>query len=218
MIELVRAELARQVRRPRTWLTLAGLALFDIVLTVAIASTGSGTLERVGDVPLLITPSGSGFSVPVIALSSTMKFFLPLAVAMFAGESIAGEAGWGSIRYSLARPVRRSSYLASKLIVALFLSLVAVVIVPVAAAGVGVAAFGTHPLVVVDGSNSAIGNGAVATFGAGAAFAKLALASAYVAAGMTSILAFAFLLSTITERAVVAVAGGVGLTIISPAF
>ena len=89
---MIRVELAKQWRRPRTVLTLAALALFTLALEVSLAATGAGELERVGDIPLLIVPDRSGFSIPVIALASTMKFFLPLAVAIFAGESVAGEA------------------------------------------------------------------------------------------------------------------------------
>jgi ABC-2 type transport system permease protein len=212
---VIRVELAKQWRRPRTVLTLAALALFGAVLTIALGASGAGQLERVGDIPLLIVPSRSGLSVPVIALASTMKFFLPLAVAIFAGETVAGEAGWGSLRYALARPVSRSRYLLSKLTVALLFSLVAVVLVPLAALAVGVVAFGWHPLTAIDGSASTALHSTVVTFGVGAALARLTVGTAYVAAGMTSILAFAFLLSTITSRPFAAVAGGVGLTIVS---
>ena len=54
-----------------------------------------------------------------------------------------------------------------------------------------------------------------AVFPQGAAVARLAVATAYIAAGMTSVFAFAFFLSTVTARPLVAVAGGVGLTILS---
>lgn len=212
---MIRVELAKQWRRPRTVLTLAALALFSVVLTIALVATGAGRLEQVGDVPLLVVPNRSGFSVPLIALSSTMKFFLPLAVAIFAGEAVAGEAGWGSLRYALARPISRSRYLFSKLVVALGLSLAAVVLVPAAALAVGAIAFGWHPFVAIDGGSSTAIHTAVVSFGPGASLVRLALGTAYVAAGMTSILAFAFLLSTVTTHAFAAVAGGVGLTIVS---
>jgi ABC-2 type transport system permease protein len=212
---VIRVELAKQWRRPRTIVTLATLVLFTVALTVALEAGGAGRLERVGDIPLLIVPNRSGFSVPVIALASTMKFFLPLAVAIFAGESIAGEAGWGSLRYALAGPVSRSRYLFSKLVVALLLSLTAVVLVPLAALAVGTIGFGWHPLTAIDGSASSALHSTVVTFGTTAALARLAVGTAYVAAGMTSIFAFAFLLSTITTRPFAAVAGGVGLTIVS---
>ncbi len=212
---MIRVELAKQWRRPRTVLTLAVLALFTVVLTITLGASGAGQLERVGDIPLLIVPDRSGFSVPVIALASTMKFFLPLAVAIFAGESVAGEAGWGSLRYALAGPVSRSRYLLSKLVVALLFSLAAVVLVPLAALAVGTIAFGWHPLTAIDGSASTALHSTIVTFGTGAALTRLAVGTAYVAAGMTSIFAFAFLLSTITTRPFAAVAGGVGLTIVS---
>ena len=212
---MIRIELAKQWRRPRTVLTFAALALFTIVLTIVLGATGAGRIERVGDIPLLITPNRSGFSVPVIALSSTMKFFLPLAVAIFAGESVAGEAGWGSLRYALAGSVSRSRYLLSKLVVALMFSVGAVVLVPLAALAVGTIAFGWHPFTAIDGGSSSALHSTVVTFGTGAALGRLAVGTAYVAAGMTSIFAFAFLLSTVTTRPFAGVAGGVGLTIVS---
>ncbi len=212
---MIRAELAKQIGRPRTWITFATLAGFSIALTIALAASGAANLERVGDVPLLIAPARSGLSVPVIALSSTMKFFLPLAVAIFAGEAVAGEAGWGSLRYALIRPTSRSRYLASKLAVALLFSLIAIVLVPLSALAVGVIAFGWHPFTAIDGSSSTSLHTAVVTFGTGASVARLALSTAYVAGGMMSIFAFAFLLSTVTTRPFAAVAGGVGLTIVS---
>lgn len=212
---MIRIELAKQWRRPRTVLTFAALAVFSIVLTIVLGASGAGQIERVGDIPLLIVPNQSGFSVPVIALSSTMKFFLPLAVAIFAGEAVAGEAGWGSLRYALSRPVSRGRYLFSKLVVALLFSVAAVVLVPLAALVVGTIAFGWHPFTAIDGSASTALHTTVVTFSTGAALGRLAIGTAYVVAGMTSIFAFAFLLSTVTTRPWAAVAGGVGLTIVS---
>ena len=212
---MIRIELAKQWRRPRTVLTFAALAVFTIALTIALAASGAGRVERVGDIPLLVVPNRSGFSVPLIALSSTMKFFLPLAVAIFAGESVAGEASWGSLRYALAGSVSRNRYLFSKLAVALMFSVAAVVLVPLAALADGTIAFGWHPFTALDGSASTALHSTVVSFGTGAALARLAVGTAYVTAGMTSILAFAFLLSTLTSRPFAAVAGGVGLTIVS---
>lgn len=212
---MIGLEWGRQWRRPRTLLALAAVVLFPIILTIALVALGPSASERVGDVPLFIVPSTSGFSVPVIALSSTMKFFLPLAVAIFAGESIAGEAGWGTLRYALVHPMSRSRYLFTKLVVAMCLSFAAVVLVPAVALGIGTAAFGWHPFVATSGAPSAVASSVVATFGPGLALGKLALSTLYVAAGMVSIFAFAFFLSTVTTRPFVAVAGGVALTILS---
>jgi ABC-2 type transport system permease protein len=212
---MIAIEFAKQYGRPRTYVTLAALAGFALLLTVALSATGAGNTEQVGDVPLLLVPSSSGFTIPVIALSSTMKFFLPLAVSIFAGEAVAGEMRWGSLRYVLARGASRSRYLASKAAVAALFSAAAVVLVPLAALVVGVIAYGWHPLVAVDGSASTALQQTAAIFSPGTALVRLALATAYVGAGMVSIFAFAFFLSTVTTKPLVAVAGGVGLTVLS---
>ena len=43
-----------------------------------------------------------------------LPLFLPLAVAVIAGDTIAGEANVGTLRYLLATPVQRSRLLAVK--------------------------------------------------------------------------------------------------------
>jgi ABC-2 type transport system permease protein len=212
---VIRVELAKQLRRPRTYLTYAALVAFGVALMLALQASGPNQVEHVGDVPLLIVPGSSGLTIPVIALASTMKFFLPLAVAVFAGEAVAGEQQWGSLRYALGGGVPRARLLWSKVAVAALLAAVAVVLVPIAALGAGAAAFGWHGLAAGDGSMSGPLHQAVTTFGSGPALLRLGVATAYVAAGMTSIFAFTFFLSTVTGRAFVAVAGGVGLTVIS---
>jgi ABC-2 type transport system permease protein len=215
---LIIIEWTKQFRRTKTYVTLGIVAGFSLVLTVALASTGSGQVEFVGDVPLVMVPRTSGFSVPVIALSSTMKFFLPLAVSLFAGEAVAGEAGWGSLRYVLARPVSRTRVLWAKASVAALLSVAAVATLTVVGVVAGTLAFGWHPLHVIDGSASTPGHPVAATLSPAALLGELGLSTLYVVAGMASIFAVAFFLSTTTKRPLVAVAGGVALTIISRVF
>lgn len=215
---MIAIEWAKQFRRTKTLVTLGFVAGFSLVLTVALAATGSGQVEFVGDVPLVMVPKTSGLSVPIIALSSTMKFFLPLAVSLFAGEAVAGEAGWGSLRYVLARPVSRTRVLWSKASVAALLSVISVITLTVSAVLAGGVAFGWHPLHIVDGSTSTPGHPVSATLAPGALLGELGGSSLYVIAGMASIFAVAFFLSTVTRRPLVAVAGGVALTIISRVF
>jgi ABC-2 type transport system permease protein len=215
---LIRIEWYKQFHRPKTYLTLGIVAGFSAVLTIALVATGSGQTEFVGDLPLRLVPRSSGLTVPVIALSSTMKFFLPLVVALFAGESVAGEASWGSLRYLLARPMSRSRILWSKAAVAAGLSGIALVLVALVALTAGGLAFGWHPLSVTDSSASTALHTDVSVTGVGAVLGRLGIAVLYIGAGMASIFAVAFFLSTTTRRPLVAVAGGVAVTIISRVF
>jgi ABC-2 type transport system permease protein len=215
---LIGIEWSKQFRRRRTYLTLGAVAGFSVVLTVALAAAGPGQVEYVGDLPLVLVPRTSGLSVALIALASTMKFFLPLAVALFAGEAVAGEAGWGSLRYVMARPVSRTRVLWSKASVAGGLSVIAVVVLAATAALAGTLAFGWHALPIIDGAASRPGHPVAATLLPGTVLGTLALSTVYVVVGMTSIFAVAFFLSTTTRRPLVAVAGGIGLTIVSRIF
>lgn len=50
--------------------------------------------------------------MPLLVALNAMIFFLPpLGVAIFAGQAVAGEAEWGSLRYLCARPISRSRLL-----------------------------------------------------------------------------------------------------------
>jgi ABC-2 type transport system permease protein len=215
---LILIEWYKQFHRPKTYATLGIVVGFVVVLTVALVATGSGQTEFVGDLPLLMVPRTSGFSVPIIALSSTMKFFLPLAVSIFAGEAVAGEAGWGSLRYLLARPISRTRILWSKAAVAGALSVIALLLLAVVALVTGGLAFGWHPLKVTDGSTSTPIHPQAEIVRVSTMFGHLGITVLYVGAGMASIFAVAFFLSTTTRRPLVAVAGGVAVTIISRVF
>ena len=215
---MIAIEWYKQSRRRRTYVTLGAVAGFPVLLTVALAVAGPGQVEYVGDVPLVMVPRASGLSVALVALSSTMKFFLPLAVALFAGEAVAGEAGWGSLRHLMARPVSRRRVLWSKASVAGGLSVIAVFVLTATAIIAGTMAFGWHPLPIIDGAASRPGHPVGATLMPGSVLGSLALSTLYVAVGMSSIFAVSFFLSTTTRRPLVAVAGGIGLTIISRIF
>ena len=58
----------------------------------------------------------NGTLFPVAALAIVLPLFLPVAVAVVAGDAIAGEAQAGTLRYLLVRPVGRTRLLVAKLV------------------------------------------------------------------------------------------------------
>jgi ABC-2 type transport system permease protein len=213
---VIRIELAKQFRRPRGWVTLCAMGMIPVTLALVIGLSRPSIAERVGDWGSVITDT-SGLSLPLISLSVTLLFLLPLAVAVFAGETVAGEAAWGSMRYLLANPVARWRVLASKAVVAGAFSVGAVLVVAVTALLAGVFAFGWHPLTVIDLQNTTPFHVASATFAPWQAAWRTLLAVAFTLALLTSTFSFSFLLSTLTSRPFSAVAGGVGLSLFSRA-
>jgi ABC-2 type transport system permease protein len=213
---VIAVELTKQLRRARSWVALILMAAIAIVLCAVIGITRPSVAERIGDWGSVITDT-SGFTLPLIAVNAMLLFVLPLGVAVFAGEPVAGEASWGSLRYLLARPVSRWRVLGAKAVVAAAFSLAAVVVVVLVALIAGVLAFGPHPLTVLDLQHTTPFHIASATFSAPEALARIGLATAFVLATLASTFGFAFMLSTATDRPFSAVAGGVGLTLFSRA-
>jgi ABC-2 type transport system permease protein len=215
-VSAVALEFTKQARRPRGVVTLGALILLSAVLTLVIAISRATIAERVGDWGSVVSDT-SGLTMPLIALSATLLFLLPLAVAIFAGESVAGEASWGSLRYLLARPIPRWRVLGAKAAVAAAFSIAAVLIVVLVSLITGVIAFGWHRLTVLDLQHTSPFVIASASFSPLSALPRLGLATAFVLGTLASTFAFAFMLSTFTVRPFSAVAGGVGLSLFSRA-
>lgn len=213
---MIAVETVKQVRRPLGWVLLAVMAGVPIVLTAVIALTARGMPERVGDFGSIVSDQ-SGFTAPLIALNSMVLFLLPLAVAIFAGQAVAGEAAWGSLRYLCARPISRSRLLVTKGAVAVGYAGAAILTAVVASLVCGVMAFGWRPLTVVDLERTTAFWVAGATFPPEVALQRLAIATGIVAISLASTFAFGLLLSTLTRSPFAAAAGAVGLGIVSRA-
>jgi ABC-2 type transport system permease protein len=213
---LIAIELNKQLRRIGYWIVLGVLGIVAGVVTIIIAMTSASVPERLGDSGSVV-PNSSGFTMAAICLNALLLFLLPLAVAIFAGESVAGEASWGSLRYLLIQPVARWRVLIAKLAVAALFSLVAVFVVAGVGLLSGVIAFGWHPLSVLDLQQATPFSTGATNFSPGAALARTALAALIVAGTMTATFAFTMLCSVLTDRPFTAVAGGVLLTFVSRA-
>ncbi|WP_393082866.1 ABC transporter permease [Streptomyces sp. LN704] len=199
----LRVELLRQLKRRRTLVMGAILAVLPFVLVVAFA-IGGGPGSRNGQVTLMDTATASGANFAAVNLFVSAGFLLVIPVALFCGDTIASEASWSSLRYLLAAPVPRTRLLWSKLTVALGLSLAAMVLLPVVALAVGTAAYGWGPLEIPTG-------GALST---GTATQRLLVVIAYVFVSQLVTAGLAFWLSTKTDAPLGAVGGAVGLTIV----
>ena len=121
-------------------------------------------------------------------------FLLVVVFALFFGDTVASEAGWGTLRYLLAIPVRRPR-LASKLMVAMFLSAAALLTLVLMSMAVGALFYGWSPVTTPVGFRLAPGE----------ALARIAGITAYLIASMTMVGALAFMLSVRTDAPLAAV-------------
>ena len=92
------------------------------------------------------SPPTGGLNFAAFSFFASVGYLLVVAVALFCGDTVASEAGWGTLRYLLAAPVPRARLLRQKLVVALAYSAVAVTSFPLMSLAAGTVAFGWHPL------------------------------------------------------------------------
>jgi ABC-2 type transport system permease protein len=200
----LRVELVRQLKRRRTLVMGAVLAVLPFVLVVAFAIGGDPGDDPGDRLTLMDTATASGANFAAVNLFVSAGFLLVIPVALSFGDTIASEASWSSLRYLLAAPVPRARLLWSKLTVALGLSLAAMVLLPVVALVVGTVAYGWGPLQIPTG-------GALSS---GTAAQRLLIVIAYIFVSQLVTAGLAFWLSTKTDAPLGAVGGAVGLTIV----
>ena len=112
---MIRVELAKLFRRPRTWISMVLTCALPFMVAVFITITHLAPPPGQGSA-FLSAVLQNGELYPAAALALVLPVFLPVAVAVVAGDSIAGEAAGGTLRYLLVRPVSRTRLLVAKLI------------------------------------------------------------------------------------------------------
>ncbi|MEO7753303.1 MAG: ABC transporter permease [Terracoccus sp.] len=185
-------ELVKLFGRRRTWVAILLLNLLPTIVAVLLAWTGIA--PRPGSGPAFLSAvlaNGSLFAIAALAI--VLPLFLPIAVAVVAGESIAGEAQAGTLRYLLLRPVGRTRLLVRKF--GAITAFVLVCVVSVAAVGyvVGRLLLGNAPLTsaMISLSGSALTPGQVAV--------RSVAAIGFITVSMLGVAAMALFLSTLTD-------------------
>src|SRR5215218_9374664 len=94
----LRSEL-KIIGRRRNIAGMGVLAALPVILAVSIRLSSSG---QGGGPDFISGIAGNGLFVAFAALALELPLFLPLAVSAISGDSVAGEANLGTLRYLLA--------------------------------------------------------------------------------------------------------------------
>jgi ABC-2 type transport system permease protein len=233
---VITVELVKLLRRPRTWISVMLTCALPFMVAVFITITH------------LVPPPGQGSAFlsavlqdgalyPAAALALVLPVFLPVAVAVVAGDSIAGEATGGTLRYLLVRPVGRTRLLVAKLVSVIVYVLLVVLAVTFTAYATGVfllgpseaAAVGQAPGIPGGSAPGLAGQAPTAGQAAGAAVTSLsgaplsllqlaertAGAIAFITVSMLGVAAIALFLSTITDSALGSALGALAALVAS---
>lgn len=216
---MIRVELVKLVRRPRSWISVGLLCGLPVVVAVFVAVTHLAPPPGQGPA-LLSAVLASGSLYPAAALAMVLPIFLPIAVALVGGDAIAGEAGSGMLRYLLTRPVGRTRLLIAKLVALVAYVLTAVILVALTAYVTGTLLFGSQPVASIRGSGlSATSVAATSLSGSAMTPGQLLLrilgAMAFIGVSMLGVGAIALFLSTVTDSSLGAALGALAALITS---
>ena len=199
---LLRSELRLIAGRRRNQMGLLVLAAVPVLMAIAVRIS----TPRAGRGPdFLSSITSNGLFVPLAALGVEIGLFLPLAIAMLSGDAVAGEANIGTLRYLLTVPVGRTRLLAVKYAALVVGALWGVAVVTVTGAVVGIALFGTGPMLTLSGTEIPFWT----------AVWRVVLVSLYVAAGLAALAAVGLFISTLTEQPLAATVALMIFTILS---
>jgi ABC-2 type transport system permease protein len=188
----LRSELRLITVRRRNQVGLAALVAVPIILAVAlkVAAPRDNGPGGGGGPDFLTQVTGNGFFVALAALGAELTLFLPIAVAMLAGDAIAGEANTGTLRYLLAVPAGRTRLLAVKYTGILYGAFLAPLVVAVSGLVIGLILFGGGPVTLLNGTTVSFPEGLL----------RLAGVCVYLGVCLAALGALGLFLSTLTEQ------------------
>lgn len=202
MWKLLKLELYKIFKRPRTYIAFGAIAA--IVLLIQIALKFDGKLY----VDLLLNNLKDSFDFDgefkskllngyliCFIILNTLLIQMPLLVALIAGDSIAGEANMGTLRLSLTRPVSRTHYMLVKFLASFIYTVMLLAWMAALALFGSMLLFGTNDMVVLRSE----GIEQIQRFDI---LWRYFAAFGYAAVALTTVAALAFLLSVFAENSI----------------
>ena len=215
-LALFRSELSTTFRRWRTLALLGVLAAVPVLIGVAVkietsdgggfgrgGGGGGGGGGGDGGPAFFSQITNNGIFLVFAALAATLPVFLPMAIGVVAGDSIAGEAGPGTLRYLLVAPAGRTRLLLAKFVTIMAFCLAATLAVAIAGLATGAMLFPLGDVTLISGTSVSFGDALVRALGVAGA----------VALSLVGIATVGLFISTLTNSGIAAMATTVGLVV-----
>jgi ABC-2 type transport system permease protein len=202
MWTLLRIELFKIFRRPRTYIAFGAVAAIVILFQIGLKYDGPSWLN------LLLSNLDDSFEFSddfklrllngyfiCFAILNILLIQMPLLVALISGDAIAGEANMGTLRLSLTKPISRTQYVLVKFMASLIYTLILLLWLALLALFGSMLIFGTNNMVVFRAENIEMMNSYDVLWRYMAAFG-------YAAVALTTVSALAFVLSVFAENSI----------------
>ena len=204
-LRLLGSELRLMFRRWRNLALLGVLIVLPVVLGIGLRVSSPDGGGGGPNASFFAQLAGNGVFLSFLALTILLTLVLPLVIAVVAGDSIAGEAGLGTLRYLLTVPAGRSRLLSVKYTAVVIFGLAACLLVSAVSLIMGAILFPIGPVTLLSGTTVSLADGLL----------RLLYVTLYVAAGMAGLAAIGLAISTLTEHAIGAIAAILVLAVAS---
>jgi ABC-2 type transport system permease protein len=152
MLRLLKIELYKIFKRPRTYIAFGVITVIILLVQVALKFGGQ---EYVG---LMMSGLNESFEVPTeqilngylvcFIILNLLLIHVPILVALVAGDVVAGEANMGTLRLLISKPVSRFELLFVKFLASSIYTFLLLIWVAVFALLLSILLFGTNQLAV----------------------------------------------------------------------
>jgi ABC-2 type transport system permease protein len=210
MAPLLKIELFKIFKRPRTYISFGLVTAIAFVIQLALLSNGKDftdfVLQGINEQFDIQGKILNGYLVTFIILQSLL-IHIPLLVALVAGDAIAGEANTGTLRLLLTKPISRAKLVWVKFTSSVIYTVLLIVWLAVVGLGLSLLLFGPGDMIHLksDAFVLILRNDVLWRYAAAFAFAVLA---------MTTIAALAILLSAFADNAIGPVVATMGIVIV----
>ena len=152
VITLLKIELYKIFRKPRTYISFIAIAVVVLLIQLAMKADGPTWVKLMfsGMDGMFEIQGGNilnGYFVCFLILN-TLLIQVPLLVSLVTGDMVAGEANMGTLRLLVTKPISRSNILFAKFSASLFYTLLLLIWMAILALLLSMAIFGTNDLLV----------------------------------------------------------------------
>ncbi len=207
---MLRFELYKIFRRPRTYISFAIVAAIAFVIQLAMYVDGksfvSFATQGISEQFDLRGNILNGYLVTYIVLQSLL-IHIPLLVALVAGDALAGEANLGTLRLLLTKPVARTRIVLVKYTASIIYAVMLLVWLAIVALGISLLLFGEGDMINLksDVVVLLLKNDIMWRYMAAFAFAGIA---------MMSVAALSLFLSVFADNSIGPIIGTMGIVVV----
>ena len=200
MMSLLKIEIFKIFKKPRTYIAFAVIALIILLIQIALKFGGdeykdlmmSGMGDSFEQIPTKVILNGYLICFIILNL---LLIHVPILVALVAGDAVAGEANMGTLRLLASKPVSRIKLLTVKFIASVFYTLMLLIWVAFLALFISILLFGVNWLGVPRELEFNV-------MEADDVLWRYALAFCFAAIGLICVASLAFMLSVFADNSI----------------